>query len=64
MSDEDIGPGPYWWCLDHARVEGHDGCANTVRMGPYETTSAAARALETARERTQQWDSDPRWNDR
>jgi len=26
------------------------------KMGPYDTPEAAARALETARERTQNWD--------
>ena len=26
------------------------------KMGPYDTQEAAARALETARERTQNWD--------
>ena len=63
MSEPDLGPGPYWWCLHHELVEGHDGCPNTERMGPYETPSAAARALQTARERTQAWDTDPNWND-
>ncbi|HVQ18683.1 MAG TPA: hypothetical protein VMT27_06560 [Actinomycetes bacterium] len=62
MSDEQLGP-PYWWCLDHARVEGNDGCPNTVRLGPYDTYEDAAAALEHARERTEAWDHDPKWND-
>ncbi|MFZ0325002.1 MAG: hypothetical protein WAN48_12850 [Actinomycetes bacterium] len=57
-----MGAGPYWWCLDHSRVEGHDGCANTVRLGPYVTRLDAEHALQTARERTEQWDNDPNWN--
>jgi hypothetical protein len=63
VSEPDVGPGPYWWCLHHESVEGQDGCPNTERMGPYETAAAAARALQTARERTQAWDTDPNWND-
>ncbi|WP_299036633.1 hypothetical protein [uncultured Pseudokineococcus sp.] len=32
-------------------------------MGPYETREDAARALETARERTQAWDEEERAED-
>jgi hypothetical protein len=53
---------PYWWCLTHARVEGRDGCANSDRLGPYETVEDAEQALQRARERTEQWDNDPRWS--
>jgi hypothetical protein len=56
------GP-PWWWCLDDACVEGPEGCANTVRLGPYELYADAARALEIARERSESWDHDPAWND-
>jgi len=54
---------PFWWCLRHERVEGRDGCANSDRLGPYESFEAAEQALETARQRTAQWDADTRWND-
>jgi len=53
----------YWYCIKHSRVEGHDGCPNKDRLGPYETQAEASRALETAAERTEAWDHDPRCND-
>ncbi|MDP9418487.1 MAG: hypothetical protein M3P48_11820 [Actinomycetota bacterium] len=53
----------WWYCLKHNRAEGADGCANVDRMGPYETQEQASRALQTAAERTEAWDHDPRWND-
>jgi hypothetical protein len=62
MSDEQLHP-PYWWCLTHKRVEGRDGCANTDRLGPFDDYEDAANAIERARQRTEAWDNDPRWND-
>ncbi len=56
-------PPQYWWCLDHGKVETDEGCANTVRLGPYDEYAKAADALEAARRRTEAWDSDPTWND-
>ncbi len=53
----------FWYCLTHDRVEGRDGCRNQDRLGPYDTEAEAARALESARERTEAWDNDPDWND-
>lgn len=53
----------YWYCIKHSRVEPYEGCRNKDRMGPYDTEAEAARALETAAERTEAWDNDPRWND-
>ncbi len=53
----------FWFCLKHNAVEGDDGCPAKDRMGPYETEAEAARALETAREKTEAWDEDPAWND-
>ncbi|WP_232679310.1 hypothetical protein [Nocardioides sp. R-C-SC26] len=53
----------FWYCLKHSTVEGRDGCPNKDRLGPYPTQEAAARALETAAERTEAWDEDPQWND-
>ena len=46
----------YWWCLKHQRVEGERGCAHATRLGPYETASEAAAALDTAHRRTEEWD--------
>jgi hypothetical protein len=56
-------PPQYWWCLDHAAVESEEGCANTVRLGPFDSPGEAAAALDTARQRTEEWDSDPAWNE-
>ena len=56
-------PSRYWWCLDHQTVETDEGCANSVRLGPFDTRAEAADALEIARRRTEAWDSDPKWND-
>ncbi len=53
----------YWYCITHNRVEARDGCPNKDRMGPYDTEAEAARALETAAEKTDAWDNDPQWND-
>ncbi|WP_435741729.1 hypothetical protein [Nocardioides sp. SYSU DS0663] len=54
----------YWYCVKHHRVESGDGlCASRHRLGPYPTEAEAARALETAEERNEAWESDPDWND-
>ena len=58
-----IDPPEYWWCLDHSAVETGEGCPNTVRLGPFSDYAEAATALEHARQRSEEWDSDPRWND-
>ncbi len=43
---------------DETRSKGDDV------MGPYDSEAEAARALESARERTESWDEeDRRWND-
>jgi hypothetical protein len=49
--------------VKHHRVEGADGCAPIERLGAFETEAEAARALEKAQERNQEWDHDPSWND-
>ena len=53
----------YWYCLTHHRVEGHDGCKNADRLGPYSNEADAARALEKVAERNEEWEHDPNWND-
>ena len=58
MSDSE-----YWYCLTHKTVEGHDGCRNSDRLGPYSSAAEAARALEKVEERNEEWDNDPKWND-
>ena len=53
----------FWYCLKHHAVEGHDGCKNADRLGPYPSEDEASRALEKVAERNEEWDSDPKWND-
>ncbi|MCW2867360.1 MAG: hypothetical protein JWR20_1548 [Marmoricola sp.] len=53
----------FWYCLKHKAVEGHDGCKNADRLGPYPTEAEAARALDKVAERNQEWDDDPKWHD-
>jgi hypothetical protein len=57
------GMAEYWYCLEHQRVEGPEGCKNADRLGPYPSEAEAARALEKVEERNEQWDNDPAWND-
>jgi hypothetical protein len=59
MSDS----GEYWFCLKHHTVEAEEGCRNADRLGPYASSAEASRALEKVEERTEEWDSDPKWND-
>ncbi|MGH3471524.1 MAG: hypothetical protein ACRDPG_05715 [Nocardioidaceae bacterium] len=53
----------YYYCLDHHAVEEETGCSAAHRLGPYPTRDAAAHALEKVKERNEEWDNDPRWND-
>ncbi len=53
----------YWYCLNHHAVEAQDGCDYKDRLGPYDTEAAASRALDKVKERNEQWDNDPKWND-
>lgn len=53
----------YWYCLRHGRVEDHTGCANSDRLGPFETEEEAFNALDLARRRNEAWQKeDERWN--
>ncbi|TDC53909.1 hypothetical protein E1212_03690 [Jiangella ureilytica] len=59
-----MADGPWYWCLDHSRVEPVDGCPNDRRLGPYATQQEAQDALARARERTAQQDAiDRDWED-
>lgn len=53
----------YWFCLTHHAVEPDAGCAHAERLGPYADRAAAEAALDRARRRSEEWDSDPVWND-
>ncbi|GAA1735146.1 hypothetical protein [Aeromicrobium alkaliterrae] len=54
----------YYFCLKHHTVEGEDGCRAKDRLGPYDTEADAANALEKVAERNEEWDDDPKWNDK
>ncbi|MFD7512291.1 hypothetical protein ACFV5N_23550 [Streptomyces sp. NPDC059853] len=56
--------GEWYYCLKHQKVEEGPECPAKDRLGPYATREEAARAIETARERDENWRSDPRWRDR
>ena len=58
-----MNEGQWYFCLKHHAVEPYDGCKSADRLGPYETPEEAGRALETVRERNEEWERDPRWND-
>jgi hypothetical protein len=53
----------WYFCLLHNTVEAEEGCRSADRLGPYATKEEATKALETAAQRTEDWDKDPRWND-
>ena len=53
----------WFYCVKHRRVESQEGCKALDRLGPYPTRADAERALESAAERNEAWDNDPRWND-
>jgi hypothetical protein len=55
--------GEWYYCLKHGTAEEGLQCASKNRMGPYPTRADAERALRTAAERNEEWDTDPRWND-
>lgn len=53
----------YYYCLAHHAVEAEDGCRAADRLGPYGSRQEAERALDKVRERNEEWDNDPAWND-
>jgi hypothetical protein len=58
-----MGKGEYYWCLRHNRVESGDKvCAARHRIGPFDTVAEAERALETVKQRNEDWRAeDARW---
>lgn len=51
----------YWYNVATGQVESDDNKSSSDDlMGPYETQSEAANALETARARTEAWDEQDR----
>lgn len=59
-----MSEGTWFYCLRHHAVEPVEGCRASDRLGPYPDRDTAARAVELARERTEQEDRrDAEWND-
>jgi hypothetical protein len=58
-----MAEGTFWYCMNHHTVEGVEGCSNSARLGPYQTIDEARHALDKVRQRNEEWDNDPRWND-
>ncbi|MDF3288449.1 hypothetical protein [Streptomyces silvisoli] len=56
-------PGEWYYCLKDHKVEEGPECPALERLGPYPTAAEAARAIDTAEERNEEWEQDPRWND-
>lgn len=55
--------GPWYWCLEHARVEEAHGCRADDRLGPYDTEAEAAAYADKVAERNKAWeDEDERWD--
>ncbi|MFE7315699.1 hypothetical protein ACFU7T_21845 [Streptomyces sp. NPDC057555] len=56
-------PGEWFYCLEHKTVEEGPQCRAADRFGPYASREEAAHAMETARERNLEWETDPKWHD-
>ncbi|MGS2587602.1 hypothetical protein [Streptomyces hebeiensis] len=56
-------PGEWYYCLRHRTVEEGPECRAADRFGPYATREEASHAMETARDRNREWETDPRWDD-
>lgn len=56
-------PGEWYYCLKHGTVEEGPECPAKDRFGPYSTRGEAVHAMDTARERNLEWQTDPRWHD-
>lgn len=54
----------WFWCLDHHRAEPSDAsCPALLRVGPYESKSAAEHWQERVELRNQAWErDDARWD--
>lgn len=56
--------GPYYWCLEHKRVEvASDRCKADNRLGPYVTEAEARNWRERVEDRNDAWDDqDEDWH--
>ena len=50
VTTKDLEP-TFWFCVDHHAVETFAGCGSHNRVGPFDSESGAARALDTIAER-------------
>ncbi|MFG3256152.1 hypothetical protein [Streptomyces sp. NPDC048172] len=55
-------PGDFFYNVETGQVEEGPQSPGKDRMGPYSTREEAEHALDTARERTSEWENDPRWS--
>ncbi len=55
--------GEWFYCLKDKKVEEGPECAAKDRFGPYGSRAEAERALQTAADRNEEWENDPRWHD-
>lgn len=55
--------GEWFYCLAHHTVEEGPECPAKDRLGPYSSRAEAEQAMDTARERNERWENDPRWNE-
>jgi hypothetical protein len=55
----------YWFNVDTRQVESdEDKSQGAQLMGPYDSHEAASQALESARQRSEQWDAEDRaWDE-
>ena len=54
----------FWWCLNHKRSSPRRAAPGRTGSVPTTTEAEAARALEKVKERNEEWDNDPEWNDK
>lgn len=50
-------PQHWWFCVKHHMVEPDAGCPAKDRLGPFATREEAERALETVRQRNEEWEA-------
>jgi hypothetical protein len=56
-------PGEWFYCLEHKKVEEGPDCPAKDRFGPYASPEEARHAMDRARERDLEWETDPKWHD-
>ena len=62
MTAKDL-EGTWWFCLKHHAVEDFAGCGSDNRVGPFDSQSAAANAIDTIAERERRYNAeDSAWD--